>query len=221
MLVSEVAAQLAGDFEKWDDYEFNQRVISNVVVAYAETVRQDINKHGKLIPAYLYEIKSTEMEEVDVTETDNLELDCFVFRTKCEIPEVVSTRRFPTGYQYVGTIDGKRGFTFSEPEKLPYIMNSVAFRRKPAFWYKNNNRIYVYGDRPDYLRIRGIFSDPRKLSKCEVGNDSDSRCLSNDFDIDEDLVHRIKRIAYSYLQQTIIRPQEDEIEIKDRVNESG
>ncbi len=211
MLISEIQDNIAMHFQKSFDIPFKSRIKSEIVSARAEVIKQHFQKYGTYPESLVSQINSTPLRKVDEAETASYSLGSVVSRTTYAIPAPIRMSSRSSNFIYVGTVDGRRAFSYVEPEN---INDKIVDRfLKDRIWYSFiNGYIYIYNSNPKNVRVRGIFSDPYQiavLNGCKTDN------CPQDLDIPEDFVNLIERLVIDLLQRGQITPdKEEEIEVE-------
>jgi hypothetical protein len=135
---------------------------------------------------YFYRDFSAELQTVDKAECP-VDVDCDVLKTIYPVPTPLRTSL--TLFDYVGAADKSDPYGYATPEdNALYAKYNKYTGDRPKYFYVNGY-IYVYNvDNIDYINIRGIFPDPRQLSRFKC---TTTPCYTDDdqYDIPYDLIN--------------------------------
>jgi hypothetical protein len=125
-------------------------------------ISQDISKRKDISDVWIQIISCLELEQVDASECCEITTDCYVLRTKREIPLTIETW-MNNGILKVTTPDGKPMIR-SNPFKVQYSLHNK-FGSNKAQWYYKNKRIYIINEQLlETINVWGIFDNPTELS---------------------------------------------------------
>lgn len=151
------------------------------------------------------------LTEVDIVECP-FSIDCNILRTG-KLPKPIRTNSL---FDFVGTVDFSKTFTYSQPEVATYHNHAKWTGHLTRYSYVDN---YIYIHNPptnelEYIGIRGIFEDPAELQSFYCDSNADKTCYTDDveFPIPGDLIQPlIQSILATELK--IVQPERKE-EIK-------
>lgn len=218
MQIQEVIDSIAGQFGKELDHVFKEQIKTNILIARAEIIRRESDKKGSISSNFINQINCLSTIEVDISECCGLNLNCNVTKSFIKIPYPIRLKNNGSSFSFVGTIDGKKSFTYINPEEIDYIL-SDRFAKNQIFYSYINKYIYVFNSHPKNIRIRSAFNNPYEiysLNDCDLNN-SPAGCTEI-LNIPEDIITGIKSLVYAEMQSTPIELQEEEIELEENGN---
>jgi hypothetical protein len=117
------------------------------------------------------------METERVPSTDPCEelfpTDCYVVKTKCQVPDPFRDPRATMSYQifeYVGHVSGYMPYGYITMETLSYLKYKP-YTSKAKKWFYSGGYIYIINDKEDpsnSIRIRGVFQGSISDIPCDV-----------------------------------------------------
>lgn len=182
--LNEIVSSLSARVDKADDTGLMDEL--KHIVNY----KRNAAIHNWLISmpqSWFYFLQSfvAETEKVPATECDDFPSDCFIYRTKCEVPEPLRDGRIKHGWQlfdFVGTESGYRAYQWLQPEHIETLRyNKYTSDRKK--WYWKNSKVYIVsaaGDDPGNIQIRGVFEDALSLQGCDICDSKSNACIGDD-----------------------------------------
>lgn len=194
MTLNEIALKIAHTFNRHRDFFFVEKIKEDVVNIRAAFIRRD---DGKYVTSneFIQELGCVPVEQASATECCDKELGCDVLRTTMKVPKPLR-RRSGLLFTYVGTKDRQNGFALTDINMVEFQMHNRFTGHLPMYAYHNE---YIYIFQPpsksmDYVRINGIFADPRDaeaFNECEAAG-----CYTDDdeFPIAEDMIEPIERM---------------------------
>lgn len=189
----------------------SKRQIEDWVHQYrALLLKRDIDKGYAMNPDYIQEVPNRELESILGSEDNNISSECYIFRTKEQLPKAIDTKKYNGGITYIGTILGNQiqllGYNrFQVHKNRKYTGGDlVAFIRNQYVYVSNNELL-------EYINIRGIFENPLELSN-----------LTN-IDIDYRFNYPIPMDKISTLKQMILQGELgiESQSFSDEVNDSN
>ena len=132
-------------------------------------LKRDIDKNKKVDPQYIQQINALELEEVDESYPSSISTDYKVFRTKLQIPNLITLNKGPA-LTYVGTVAGSE-IQFS-PEGRSRWQQFKKYTATDSIAYMKDNYIYLNNDKQiRYISIRGVFQVPTEVSHLDNPNE--------------------------------------------------
>lgn len=215
MLLKDLADAIAGNYDKKNDLEFRRRVEDLIIVGRAELIRRNIDKYGTSSSNLIEQINCLPTTQVDIAECCTVTLGCTITRTVDKVPKPIRVRNRNSNFLYVGTIDGKKSYSQMDIEELEIMSSERFFITGSATYSYINEYLYIYGDKPQHIRVKAIFNDPRDVANL---NDCDgSDCVDN-IEIDNDLANNIMLLIEDHLRRERIEPEKNKVEFIDTEN---
>lgn len=214
MLLSILRDTIAGNFDRILDKEFKRRVEELVIIARSELIRRSIDKHGISSSNLIQQINCMETTRVDIAECCSITLSCNITKTLNKVPQPIRIRDRSSNFQYVGTIDSKKSYSYMTIEMFEMLSAERFFNNSQTIYIYKNGYIYIFGDDPDNIRIEGIFNDPREvenLNDCVNPNDN---CV-DDVEISDDLAINIMTMVSDQLRRTPVNIEKEEVKLED------
>jgi len=154
----------------------NAEVKADIRSWLSKLLRQDVEKNGQS-QEYNHSFV-VPLQRVDYADNCLVAVGCELLRTITEIPAPVRIKG-DVQFKFVGTVDKRISFTYSEKEYLTYAATSKYTGKVPRYFYENK---YIYAKTPTlkekYLLIEGIFLDTEILwSVCGTG------CFDEDYQV--------------------------------------
>lgn len=152
-------------------------------------VKRDLDKQRTINPDLVQDLGCVELELVDPAECCEIDTECFILRTKDPIPKLLELQDRNT-LEYVGTITKDKSFQIIPVARKRWMKYNKYTSKMPAAYYLNGYVYITNNTLLEEISIRGIFSDPRDVSrynKCE----GDSLCynkVTDDYPIAEWMV---------------------------------
>lgn len=214
MLLRVLADTIAGNFDRKLDKEFRRRVEELVIIERAELIRRNIDKYGFSSANLIQQVNCMETTKVDIAECCTVDLGCDITRTLDKVPQPIRIRNRSSNFLYVGTIDGKKSYSYSTIEEKG-LLNSERFALKDSATYDYiNGYLYIYGDDPEHIRVKGIFNDPREVENLNDCVNPNEDCIEN-IEISGDLASNIINLVSDKLRGTRLEPEQEEIKLAD------
>ena len=180
----------------------------------AKLLRQRLGRGEKLAPVFAPALHKIEIEETDDADPGCTDLDCGVYKTVKEIPNIIPYSLDST-LLYLGSTDGYLSFQETTFQALPFEAHAKYIKNQ-AKWFILGDNIYVTSppdEQIEYITIQGVFEDP--LAAAALCSDFDANCLRNydvEYPISGDMLDTIyKLIRDNELQGLIKEIDEDEI----------
>lgn len=212
--LNKIAYDIADSLDKPFDVRFVERIKFAVLYWRAELIRRDSEKNN-ISKEFLNKFV-TDLVDVDIADNCAIDVGCKVKRTRYKIPRPIRQKDVDSLFAFVGSADGKKSFSMVDMELLDLYKHSKYTNKEPRFDY-TNGYIYLYDmssesyrSKIKYIRIHGVFFDPRSIS--DVLCDG-SPCWSDDDElpIGSDM---IRTITEGIIQGKLRLPNPDEEEIK-------
>lgn len=213
MTIKNIVDNIAQHFGKPFDNPFKSRIKSEVLAARAEIIKQHYNKYYSYPESLVSQIHRLKMVTTDIAENDIVNLGVNVSKTNLEIPTPIRMSIQNSNFIYVGTLDGNRSFGWISPENFEDLKYDRFLKDTIRYTYINRH-IYILGDNPKNIRIRGIFADPYQVAELNGEVEEEE---PQTLDIPEDFVNLIERMVIDMIQRGFVRPDsEEEIKIEER-----
>lgn len=200
------------------DEVFLERMKYEIISQRATLLRQDFTRNRIIYSQLIQDIGCIELQKTSLDEccTVNLVDMCAVSRTKSKVPTPVRIKENSSPFMYVGGIDKTAPFTWTIPEKLPYMLTRRYGKKNQIYFTYLNGYIYVFHlyhqEAIKKINIRGIWEDPVALAALK--NCAGKECAAiDDFPIPRDMHKLIKDLIYAELKAMI--PKDTEITIDD------
>ena len=207
--LNEIAQGLADSVNQSTNHNLKERLKLSFRNFFAERMRQDIERNG-LSVGYSTRL-ILPLTSADISLACLLTVDCLVLRTTNII--VMPTRlkgRVP--FNYVGFIDGKKGFTYvsyrdvEDFSNLRYIGNEI-------YWDIVNGYLLIFNaKRIENVMVEGYYTATDILD-CSVGTET---CITDDteFPAPADMVESVKMqvrkselLMYETHKEVFINPE--------------
>jgi hypothetical protein len=150
-------------------------------------------------------IDCIEMEKVSSNECCSVDLgdDCKVSKSVEKVPVPIRMKENSSPFNYVGGINQASPFTYTLPEKVPFMMGRRYGKKNRIYYAYVNEHIYafhLYGQSAvQKISLRGIWEDPVALAALKTC--SGEACATVDeFPIPRDMEDPIKRLIYDELK---------------------
>ena len=130
--------------------------VRSMLISQALTKRQDVTD------AWVQEIPCVELELVDASECCFITTDCYILKTKQQIPVTVESNNDNLILRVVNPV-GKI-ITKSNPFEVKYNMYNK-YTGEKSQWYLANGYLYITSELLlEYINIFAIFEDPEELA---------------------------------------------------------
>ena len=129
----------------------------------AMLIAQALQKRSDISDTWLQVISCLELELVDKSECCEITTNCYILRTKRELPDTIET----SADNFIVRVETPKGEIISKtnPFEEKYIQYSKYVKEK-ARWFIKNNRIYIVNETLlEYINVWGIFEDPMTLKE--------------------------------------------------------
>jgi len=211
LTLNKITDDIADAMDKPFDVRFKERIKFAVLYWRAELIRRD-GERNNISKVFLNSFV-TNLIDVDYADNCVIDIGCTVKRTKDKIPVPIRPKDVDSLFQFVGTADGTKSYALTDLEMLIYYKESKFTGKAPRYVYMNGY-IYVYHNKKTkYLRVSGVFFDPRVIS--EVTCD-DQPCATDD---DELAIggDQIRTISDGIIQGKLRmpKPSDEEVRISD------
>jgi hypothetical protein len=214
--LNQIADTIADGVGKSLDFTFKQRVKFAVKYWRARLIRQEVQKYGAN-PAFLQQYHVT-LSRVDLTHLSPVTSECYVMESTHCIPKSVRLEN-NLGLLYVGSITGKRPFSYCPLELLEYKL-AVPFTRNLVYYElietTEGTKLRVFNNtKIKYVLIRDFLEDPAEVNTCNCNEDGEIiECYNDDmnFPIPFDLIPII--IQGLIKGELAINPNDLEVDIK-------
>ena len=212
--LNKIASDIAGNLDKPFDVRFIERIKFAVLYWRAELIRRDSEKNN-ISKEFLNKFV-TNLIDVDIADSCLIDIGCKVKRTQYKIPRPIRQKDVDSLFPFLGSADGKQSFSMVDMELLDMYKHSKYTNKEPRVDY-TNGYLYVYDmssesyrSKIKYIRIHGVFFDPRAISEIMC---DDEPCWTDDDElpIGSDMV---RTIIEGITQGKLRLPDPDEEEIK-------
>lgn len=182
----------------------------HIINTRAQLLRQDEEKNRRLDRITEQSLGCLDMELVDEADEccEGISTDCFILRSKKQIPDVVRLR-YRDGITFIGSVDGRRRFPIETPQRARILSHRPYSGSKPrSFIYRN----YVYltnSTMIDKINARVIAADPKQVAN--FNNCDGSKCYTDDdpFPVPDDMIPRIENIVWQQVLQPMLSTVQD------------
>jgi hypothetical protein len=212
MNIQELIDDIAGQFNRELDHVFKEKVKTKVKIAYAEAIRQYVDKYGSVPNSIMSAINCLPTKVVDAAECCSVDIECEIVRTISKVPSSIRVRGLESSFSFVGTIDGKHSFGDIQPEELPFLL-ADRFVKKKIFYSYINNYIYIFNSKPKNIKVRGVFNNLDEVLKLNDCENDPAGCLQ-EMTIPEDFGIVIKSLVYNELRNVPFEQKEEEIKVQ-------
>lgn len=211
MNIDEIKDGLAGRFNKELDHVFKEQLKTYIIIERAEEYRRYIDKYGTIPSSIIAQLNCVPTKTVDAAECCSLEIECNVIRTINTVPSTIRTRGSSSTFTFVGSVDGKKSFSYISPEELPFLLADRFLKNKPFYSYINNY-IYIFNINAKNIKVRGVFNDPFKVVEQNDCDGDPAGCLQI-VDIPTDFVSLIEERVLNKLRNKETETKEEEITV--------
>lgn len=124
---------------------------------------QQLQKRSDISDSWLQSISCLELEQVDKSECCEITTDCFILKTKLQIPVPIDNK----GNNLIIRVEKPNGDIISRTNPFESKYSSYGkFTKEKSRWYMKNDYIYISNEVfIDSINLWGIFEDPTELSK--------------------------------------------------------
>ncbi len=193
-----LSEQVANRLGRINDHVLKMDIVQSVLSIYAELVRQDYTKNGKLLIDAVQTLNCIELERVDKYECCGPD-GCVAVRSKTVIPKLISTKS-PTPFEYVGSIDLGNPFTHVSDGRLGFLNNNrfPSKQDKLNILYAfRNNRIYILNNPAlEVISVKGAFADPDNIDNCCESCEGSCYDKNGQFTIPIHIAPAVRRLLY-------------------------
>ena len=155
----------------------NAEVKADIKSWLSKLIRQDVERNG-MRNQYNHTFVIP-MIRVDYADNCLIDVDCKLLRTDRKIPAPIAIKG-DTQFKFVGTVDKRIVFTYTEKEMLPYALQNRYTGQIARYFYENE---YIYAYTPTlkekFIAVDAMFYDS-EIMQAACGD----YCVT-----DEDLVH--------------------------------
>ena len=219
--LSTIAQTIADNIGKPFDELLLERLKYEIVSKRATLLRNDFTKNKMIYQQLVQSIDCIKMEKVSSNECCSVDLgdDCKVSKSVEKVPTPLRMKENSSPFNYVGGINMTTPFTYTLPEKVPFMMGRRYGKKNRIYYAYVNEHIYafhLYGQSAvEKISLRGIWEDPVELA--ELKTCSGEACATiDDFPIPRDMEDPIKRLIYDELKAMDVS-MESEISIDEEV----
>ncbi len=183
-----LAESIAMILNKENDVVFKEKLKFDIKTLRSLFVSQDTVKN--IVDSRLIQSIVLDLEEVDMSLTCDINVNCKVLRTVNKIPTPIRLKA-TSPFTYVGDLDGN-GMSMTKVEDWDLTDFSKYRSTVPIYDYFND---YIYikkGKIREFLLIKGIFENPEDLKKCCSTSENVANFESDTYPLPLDLAARIK-----------------------------
>jgi len=197
-----------------DDPISIQQIKYHIINMRATLLRQDMNKNNELNYHAEQSLGCVEMELVDQVECCNFSSDCYILRSKQQIPETIRLKQ-KSGFTFIGTPEGKKRFPLETPTRAEK-MSWRPFTGKSPRSFVLNNYVYVTNSLGiEIINVRGIFADPTKAKNFKTCEGDPCYTDDSEFPIPEDMITEIEDYIVKNKMSLLARtPQDTETDLQ-------
>jgi len=176
-----------------DDLRTSDREIYQKLKKVRSFILKQQFEKGRVIHPDNYISVCLELEVVENDECECMDSDCYVLRTKDEIPQILSSKKSMFGLimEPVTTTEGVQLFFTNYHRKLFDQYRKRKDVRNRFGWYIRNKRLYVTSSTLlKYIVINAVWHDPVTLATLACSGEGNA-CydpLLEDFPLDPDLI---------------------------------
>ncbi len=188
-------AEIAG---KPNDLSVILRIQDLIVYYRALFLRRTIEHHSHIASHFIQSL-TEDMIPVDTSGVPNL-TNKIIFRTKNIIPKTIRLINNEL-FTYIGGVDNMSPF-FEVNERALSLIQYDKFSSKMPRYFIRENHVYVFNTKPDKLRLKGVFEDPRVIGNFNadelfpMSDDMTSLIINTiikeEFGIDKSMTEEIK-----------------------------
>ena len=139
----------------------NSEVKADIKSWLSKLIRQDIERNG-MRNQYNHTFV-VPLVKVDYADNCLIDVDCSILKTDRKIPAPIAVKG-DVQFKFVGTVDKRLVFTYTEKELLPYVTANKYTGFTSRYFYENNY-IYVLSStlKEKFIAIEAIFYDSEIL----------------------------------------------------------
>jgi len=207
--LNKIVYDIAHSQGKEDDESYLERLKFRVHQYRATIIRRDLDRNRFTPTQYIQTIGCLDMAFIDASSCAGVEVGCKVFRSVKRVPYPIRFKdKVP--FYYVGTIDGKKGYSPITVSELHYFGSNKYTASVPRYYY-DDGYIYLLNSLSIKIQVKGVFEYPSDLS---AFNTDDSICYSDDdkYPISIDLARNITEAILNF-DITKENPNRDNTEV--------
>ncbi len=142
----------------------NEQLIHMINYCRSTLIRRDVGKGRTINPQIEQPLGCLELELVDKAECCDIETNCYILKTKLEIPKLVE------GYNknlltYVGSVDNTTDFQFISSARSRWTKYNK-YTSKESYPFMRGNHLYIVHEKVlSHIAARGVFEDPRAVAQ--------------------------------------------------------
>jgi hypothetical protein len=182
--LNEIVSSLAARVNKQHDVAFMDEL--KHIVNYKRSAALYAWMLKLTLRDYLFQDVFMETERVPSTDPcqELFPTDCYVVKTKCQVPDPFRDPRATMSYQifeYVGHVSGYMPYGYITMETLSYLKYKP-YTSKAKKWFYSGGYIYIINDKQDpseSIRVRGVFQGVIDDVTCDVCNPDGTTCSPN------------------------------------------
>ena len=193
--LNKIVYDIAHSQGKQDDQTYLERLKFRVHQYRATIIRRDLDRNNFTPSQYLQTIGCIDMKFYDASSCAGIEVGCKVFRSTKRVPYPIRFKdKVP--FYFVGTIDGKKGYSPITVSELHYFESSKYTKDVPRYYY-DDGYIYLVNANASKIQVKGVFEYPNELS---AFNTDSTVCYSDDdsYPISIDLARNITEAILNF-----------------------
>ena len=200
-----IAQTIADNIGKPFDELLLERLKYEIISKRATLVRNDFTKNKIVYPQLVQDIGCIDMEKTSSSECCSIDLgdDCKVSKSIQKVPSPIRLKENSSPFTYVGGVNKSTPFTWTLPEKIPYMLGRRYGKKNQLYYTYLNEHIYVFHlysqSAVEKISLRAVWEDPVALAKLK--NCNGEQCIpETEFPIPRDMEDAIKRLIYDELR---------------------
>lgn len=197
-----------------DDPISIEQIKYHIINMRATRLRQDMNKNNELNYHAEQSLGCIEMQLVDEVECCNFSSDCYILKSKQQIPETIRLKQ-KSGFTFIGSADGKTRFPLETPTRAEKLSWGTFTGKKPRSFVLND---YVYLTNThgiEVINVRGIFADPTKAENFKTCEGDPCYTDDDEFPIPDDMITEIEDyIVKNKMSLLASTPQDTETDLQ-------
>ena len=127
-------------------------------------IKRDQDKGKSIDQQIIQDLECVPVQAIDKAECCEITADCLILRTVNKIPKPIDLNQ-KSGLTFVGDVDGGEQYMASTYSTVVWSQFSNYTAKLPRYFEKSGYIYVVNRDLSDFIRIRGLFEDPREAAK--------------------------------------------------------
>jgi len=210
--------------EQSDDSRLSARFVYNIMVTLrSKLIAQEAKKNQKVGQWNYQTIPCVQLIKAPVHECLCLPSTCRTFRTKYQIPEVLTTKDSHM-FQSVTSLDGTIQFDEINWSDVKYKDGNKFTSTKPDYYIRNGYLYFTIKSNLEIVTITGLFEDPILaadypsfcdeynnpcVEPCEEETTNCNSMLDREFFVDNDLIDTLVKMTIEEVGGWFSKNQED------------